>query len=368
MTSNPDLTAKYEEERLRTHEQSQIVSLQGQIDELRRLIKDQTNKYNWTLEQVRKTEALVVQVQSLFEQHREEIAQSIETSRRDIISVRKEVSSALMKIDEIVKPMRDMQAQIQQLAEARKQDRDQVFGWFKRLEDSEQHILSLQAELKQLDERQRQLAMQNDRLRDADALVAQEARKVGEELQVEKQNLRRQAVEAQQLVTDVHSILEEHSSRINHIDEIRQRVELFTDTLPVQIVELTNKLPDIAAEIKRVERISTERFLMNQERLEELRGQSEDKVATLQETEELHLRQMTSWLERIDSIVREIEQRLTRSTTRLENVQHQHISRIIELERRELQTLDMLMNVLQGQLEATRVAHLEGWGDEDSPA
>ena len=34
MTNKPNVTSKYEEERLRTQEQSQIVYLQGQLDDL----------------------------------------------------------------------------------------------------------------------------------------------------------------------------------------------------------------------------------------------------------------------------------------------------------------------------------------------
>ncbi len=45
MTNKPNVTSKYEEERLRTQEQSQIVYLQGQLDDLRRQIKEQGNKY-----------------------------------------------------------------------------------------------------------------------------------------------------------------------------------------------------------------------------------------------------------------------------------------------------------------------------------
>src|SRR5215208_495049 len=109
MTNKPNVTSKYEEERLRTQEQSQIVYLQGQIDELRRHIKDQTNKYNWAMEQVRKVEGEVVQIGGLFERHRQEIVQSLEGYRRDIAVLRKEVASALIKIEEGSKPIREMQ-------------------------------------------------------------------------------------------------------------------------------------------------------------------------------------------------------------------------------------------------------------------
>lgn len=357
--TNPDLTAKYEEERLRAHEQSQIVYLQGQIDELRRLLKDQTNKYNWAMEQVRKTEASVAQVQGLFDRHTEEVTRSVELVRRDVAGLRKEISGALVKVEESVKPIREMQAQIQQVAEARKQDRDYVSTWFGRIEQTEQQILTLQAQIKELDERQRQYVLQLDRLREADAATIQEARRVGDELQIEKQSLRRQAVESQQLVADVRGTLEDHAARIVRLDEIRQQIDLFAETLPRQISDLGARLPDIISEIKRIERLSTERFLMNQERLEDLRLQADEKLATLQEVDEQNLRQLTSWLERIDSWLRELEQRLSRTTSRVEVVQQSHIHRIVELERRELSTLANLLTAVRDQVEQVRAAHVE---------
>lgn len=356
--STPDLTAKFEEERLRAHEQSQIVYLQGQIDELRRLIKDQTNKYNWAMEQSRKTEAAVVQVQSLFERHIEEVNQGLEASRRDIAGLRKEIAGALMKIEEGIKPIREMQAQIHQLAEARRQDRDQVFPWFGRIEELEQKSLDLQSQIKEAEERQRQLVKQLDGLREADSIAIQEARRVGEELQVEKQSLRRQAIEAQQLVADMSSFFEDFDARLARIDEVHHRVELFAVTLPDQITEVASKLPDITAEIKRVERVSTERFLMNQERLEDIRHQSDEKLVELHETDERHLRQLTTWLEQVDSWVRELEQRLSRSSSRLESAQYTHIARIAELEQRELMVITALSDAFRQQAESIKMAQV----------
>jgi DNA repair exonuclease SbcCD ATPase subunit len=359
-----DLTAKYEEERLRANEQSQIVYLQGQIDELRRLLKDQTNKYNWAMEQVRKTEATVAQVQSLFDRHAEEVTQANELVRRDVVALRKEVAGALVKIDEGVRPIRDLQAQIQQVAEARKGDRDYVASWLGRIEQLERQILGVQAQTKELDERQRQLLLQLDRLREADTVAVQEARRVGDELQIEKQSLRRQSVEAQQLVMDVRTVLDEHASRIARLDEIRQHIDLFSETLPKQLTDLAGRLPELTSEIKRVERISSERFLMNQERLEEVRLQADEKITELQEADEQHLRQLTAWLERVDGYLRELEQRLTRSTARLEQANQSGSLRVAELERREVTTLDTLLDAFRAAAERTKAAQVEARGDE----
>jgi chromosome segregation ATPase len=363
--SNPDLTAKYEAERMRANEQSQIVYLQGQIDELRRLLKDQTNKYNWAIEQVRKTEAAVGQVQGLFDRHTEEVTQTTELVRRDVIALRKEIAGALVKIEEGVRPIRDIQSQIQQVAEARKQDRDFVAGWLTRIEQTEQQLLTIQAQIKEHDERQRQLQLQIDRLREADAATVQETRRVSDELQIEKQSLRRQAVEAQQLVADVRNSIEDHASRIARLDEIRKQIDLFAETLPRQYTELAAKFPDIINEIKRVERLSTERFLMNQERLEDLRQQSDEKIGAIQEAEDQHLTQLTSWLERIDGWLRELEQRITRATQRLETTQITQMSRIVELERREIGMLSGWLATMRDQVERTRAAQIEIRGGEE---
>lgn len=360
--SNSDLTARYEEERLRAQEQSQLVYLQGQIDELRRLLKDQTNKYQWAMEQIRKNEGTIAQIQSLFDRHTGEVAQANEIVRRDVVALRREVAAALVKIEDGLRPIRDMQAQIQQVAEARKQDRNFLAGWLSRIEQVERQIATLSSQVKELDERQRQLTLQLERLREADAAVMQEVRRFGDDLQVEKQSMRRMAVEAQQFVADLQPVVEEQRSRIDRLEEIRQHIDLFAEMLPAQIKELSAKIPDLIAEMKRIERISTERFLMNQERLEELRQMADERMSSLQETDEQYLRQMTAWLERIDSWLRELEQRLSRTTDRLELEQKAHLLRIMELERREVDTLQMQFDALQRRLEQVRAAQIESGG------
>lgn len=360
--SNSDLTARYEEERLRAQEQSQLVYLQGQIDELRRLLKDQTNKYQWAMEQIRKNEGTIAQIQSLFDRHTGEVAQANEIVRRDVVALRREVAAALVKIEDGLRPIRDMQAQIQQVAEARKQDRDFLAGWLSRIEQVERQIATLSSQIKELDERQRQLTLQLERLREADAAVMQEVRRFGDDLQVEKQSMRRMAVEAQQFVADLRPAVEEQRSRIDRLEEIRQHIDLFAEMLPSQIKEVAAKIPDLVTEIKRIERISTERFLMNQERLEELRQMADERMSTLQETDEQYLRQMTAWLERIDSWLRELEQRLSRTTDRIELEQKAHLLRIMELERREVDTLNAQLNLLRQRLEQVRAAQIESGG------
>jgi chromosome segregation ATPase len=359
MTNKPNVTSKYEEERLRAAEQSQIVYLQGQIDELRRLIKDQSNKYSWAMEQVRKVESSVGQVSGLLDRHRGEITQAIDTSRRDIATLRKEVAAALISIEDGTKPIREMQSQIKQVAEARKQDRDTVAGWLARIEDLERAITGWNAQIKESDERHRTLASRLDALYMADETVRTEVRKVSEELQVEKQSLRRQAVEAQQLVTELRPLIEAHGNRLNWLDDIRHQIDTYAEQIPNQIASLDVRIAEHAGELKRIERQATERFLMNQERLEEVRHQQEEKLVKLEETDDVHLRQLTAWLDRIDGWLRELEQRQAGLTSRLEEINRAHSLHLSDLERRDGSLIEVMLAGLRAQLEQIRAEQVE---------
>jgi DNA repair exonuclease SbcCD ATPase subunit len=352
-------TSKYEEERLRAAEQSQFVYLQGQIDELRRLLKEQSNKYAWAMEQIRRVEASVSQIEGLLDRQRQEMAQTLDSYRRDITALRKEVAGALVKIDEGLRPMREMQSQIQQLGEARRQDRDAIAPLFSRIDDLERRIASWNAQIKEAEERHRTLQARLNDVTAADEALRDEMRRLSEDLQIEKQSLRRQAVEAQQLVADIHPTLEAHASRLNRLDEIRQHIDLFAEQLPQQIAALNERLNTIPGEIKRVERISTERFLMNQERLEEIRQQQDEKIVALAETEEQHIRQLHTWLDRIDAWLRELEQRQNRTASHVEHVQRESLAYLVDLERRDVRLTETLLAALRAYADEIHAEQVE---------
>lgn len=357
--TNPPKPSKYDEERLRTAEQSQIVYLQGQIDELRRLLKDQSSKYAWAMEQVRKVEASVAQVDGLLDRQRLELNQMLDSYRRDIATLRKEVAGAMVKIDEGVRPIREMQAQIQQLGEARRQDRDALAPLFTRLDDLEQRVANWNSQIKEAEERHRAIAGRLNEFTAADEALRDDMRRLNEDMQIEKQSMRRQAVEAQQLVADIQPTLEAHTNRLNRLDEIRQHIDMFAEQLPGQIAALDERIGGVVGEVKRVERISTERFLMNQERLEEVRQQQDVKIASIEESEDQHVRQLTGWLERIDGWLRELEQRQSRTAGHVDSVQRESLSYLVDLERRDVRLIETLLAALHAQVDEIRAEQVD---------
>jgi chromosome segregation ATPase len=354
-----EVSARAEEEKQRVQEQSQLVYLQTQIDELRRMIKDQNNKYAWAIEQSRRSEGQVVQLQNLLERQAQEIQTTLEVYKREITALRREVAGAMLRVEEPIKPIREMQAQIHQLQEVRRQDREANAPWQGRVEEIEHKAKETLALVRESDDRFRQLQGQLDQFRVADSAALEHIRRLDEQIQIEKQNLRRQAVEAQQLVADVRGALDDPVARIGRLEERVRLNEEDLEAIPQHLDALAGRIPALQEEIRRVELVSTERFLMNQERLEDLRHQNDERMGELNESGEEHLLHITSWLERIDTWCREEEGRVARMGNRLELLQQRHETRISDLEAQELELMERIAGAWTGVLEVVKAGQVE---------
>jgi chromosome segregation ATPase len=354
-----ELTARYEEEKLRVQEQSQMINLQNQIDELRRLIKDQNNKYAWAMEQVRRVEGQNAQLQGIIERQAQDQQLVMEAYKRELSSLRRDIANALVRADEAVKPIREMQTQIHQLGESRRADREYVQPLFGRLDEVGERTRELAAHVRETDDRQRQVLPQLEQLRLTDHEAFEEMQRLSDEIQAEKQVLRRQAVEAQQMVSDARSALNEPTARIKHLEEVYKQLDKLVQTLPGRIEEIATKLPELRDDLRRVEILSTERFMLTQERVEELRHQNEERLVSLRDTDEEHLRHLTLWLERIDAWCREEEGRVARIGNRLDLLHQRHEHRLADLEEQELDLLQKLAGSWTALLEARLAADVE---------
>lgn len=359
MAQKNEITAKYEDEKLRVQEQSQLIYLQNQIDDLRRIIKEQNNKYAWAMEQVRRVEGQNAQLQGIMERQAQEQQTVLEAYKRELTALRRDIANALVRAEDGVKPIREMQATIHQLAESRRNDREYVQPLVGRIDEVADVARELVAQVRETEDRQRRFLTQIEQLRLADSEALEELRHLSDEIQAEKQALRRQAVEAQQMVSDARNALNEPVARIKHLEELQKNLEVMVKTLPGDIVEIAEKLPPLKEDIRRIEVISTERFMLTQERLEELRHQNEERLVDLRDTDEEHLRHLTSWLERIDGWCREEEGRVARIGNRLDLLFQRHENRLTDLEVQELQVLEQVSRAWSGLLEARRIADVE---------
>lgn len=353
------ITDKLAEERSRNAGQSQMIHLQNQIDELHRMLRDQTQKYQLAIEQVRHNEQQFAELQSQFVRQTQDVEQTVESFRRDMSTIRKEFSGLVVKVEDGFSPIRDMQAQIQELAEARKTDRVTVAGIINRINETEQKIGSLFALVREADERHRAMSTRIDSFQSTEDIRRAELRKTLEEIQVEKQQLRRQAVENQQLVADSKLMIAEQQSRVLRIDDYRTQIDKIINEVPEQLMVLGNRIAELLQETKKIERSANDHFLTNQQRIEEIRLQQDEKIVTLQDNEDRHLRQISAWIERVDSYVRDLEQRLTKTTNRIENMQYEHVNHFNDIDNRDIDLLNTMQKGIQVMLDRIKNERIE---------
>lgn len=98
---------------------------------------------------------------------------------------------------------------------------------------------------------------------------------------------------------------------------------------------------------------------MNQERLEEVRRQQEEKLVVLHETDDLHLRQLSAWLERLDSWGSEQEQRHARLASKVEAVLRDHDQHLLDLEQRDERLIDAMLMALRTRMEEIKAEQVE---------
>jgi len=359
MPQKNEIAAKYEEDKLRVQEQSQLIYLQNQIDELRRIIKEQNNKYSWAMEQVRRVEAQNAQLQGVIDRQAQEQQVVMESYKRELSTLRRDIANALVKAEESVKPIREIQASIHQLNESRRADREHAAPLFGRLDELEHAEREMMAHIREADDRYRQLLPQLEQLRLADDDVLEDIRRLGDEIKAEKQALRRQAVEAQQMVSDARNSMQEPVARLAHLEELHKNLEVMVRSLPPAIESVGEQLPGMKEDLRRIEIISTERFMLTQERLEELRHQNEERLVDLRDTDEQHLRHLTSWLERIDAWCREQEGRVSRVGNRIDVLFQRHENRLSDLETQEVKLLEQITGAWTTLLEGRRALDIE---------
>ncbi len=366
MPQKNEIAAKYEEEKLRVQEQSQMIYLQNQIDELRRLIKEQNNKYTWAMEQVRRVEAQNTQLQGVIDRQAQEQQVVMEAYKRELSTLRRDIANALVKAEESLKPVRELQAAIHQFNESRRTDREHIAPLFGRMDELEQVEREMMAHVREVEDRYRQMLPQIEQLRLADHEALDEMRRLGDEIKAEKQALRRQAVEAQQMVSDARHAMNEPVARLGHLEELHKQLGTLVRALPDQIEALAEQLPLIKEELRRIEIISTDRFMLTQERLEELRHQNEERLVDLRDTDEQHLRHLTSWLERIDGWCREQEGRVGRVGNRMDLLFQRHENRLTDLENQEVKLLEQVAGAWTVLLEGRRALDIERREPSDS--
>ena len=230
-----DMLKTSRDEDNRRRDEAQFYSLQQQLDELRRQLKENLARQQWFEELYKQNEGKLAQVQVAQDRLTHDVSQSMHARQIDEARLKTQVADLVQQVEAPGKQIRELRAQIHDLAESRKSDRDVDNTAQRQIDELQGQIRELNAHLSQVGDSQRQLRDLIQELDSALAEVRQEAIHVAELQTLEEQRLRRQGMELQGMFESLRQQFGDVSAKSQRVDDVRrqltERIEAVEDRI-----------------------------------------------------------------------------------------------------------------------------------------
>jgi chromosome segregation ATPase len=365
-----DILRTTRDEEGRRREDTTAYQMQQQIDDLRRQLRDALARQQWLEDLYKNTEGQVLQLQMLQERHTQDVAQSMQVRQIEDGRLKQQIAELGQKVEEPMKPIRDLRAQIAELIEARRMDRERTVTDSRQYESLQSQIRQLVSQIGVIADAQRQL---RDLVHELDAVnseTRQEIQRVAELQRIEEQRLRRQGVELQQMVESLREQFTEINSRSQRVDDVRRQLMEHIEGLRAQLNDSGDHSTRFDSLIQRLEKQVLENHTLVQERAETIRGQLAAELVELRQMGDQRMDRHITRFQQLEERIRELDGRLAEIPPHFETLRRrdEEIESVLDvLEERhlrmELQSIesqieDMRLRRNKKQTEATQKATL----------
>jgi chromosome segregation ATPase len=313
-----DMLKTSRDEDNRRRDEAQFYSLQQQLDELRRQLKENLARQQWFEELYKQNEGKLAQVQVAQDRLTHDVSQSMHARQIDEARLKAQVAELVQQVEAPGKQIRDLRAQIHDLAESRKSDRDVDNTAQRQIDELQGQIRELNAHISQVGDSQRQLRDLIQELDSALAEVRQEAIHVAELQTLEEQRLRRQGMELQGMFESLRQQFGDVSAKSQRVDDVRRQLTERIEAVEDRIGSAITGEESLHTEVERVEKQANEQNLIQQERLETVRVQIDAQLGEMRTINDQRTDRIMLRFNGIDDRMRAIEQALSEIPSRFD--------------------------------------------------
>jgi chromosome segregation ATPase len=338
----------------RKRDEAHFHGIQQQLDDLRRQLKESLARQQWFEELYKQGESRIAQVQQAQDRLTQDIAQALHARQVDEGRTKALVSDLAQKIDAPEKQLREIRAQIQGLTESRKSDRDADVVSQRQIDDLQRQIRDLNSLISKTGEGSRQLRDLMEDLRGSLAEVRQETAHVAELQRLEEQRLRRQGVELQGLFENLRQQFTEISAKSQRVDDVRHQLGERIEAIEGQLAPLQKDEADLQSDFERIEKLSTEQYLAQQERIETIRTQLEAQFAEQRQVGDQRMDRFMARFAGIDEHLRAIDQQLSELPSRFAALEQRDDAIGFEADSMEEWLIQRQLTALEDVLEDAR--------------
>lgn len=309
-------SARDEDQRKR--DESQLYNVQQQIDELRRQLKENLARQQWFEELYKQGEGRTAQLQLAQDRLAQDVAQALHARQIDDSRTKGQLSELAQRVEAPDKQIAQLRAQLQDLAEARKGERDVSAASQRQLEDLQRQIREINSHVGQVGEAQRHVRETIDDLRTTIGEVRQEALHVADLQRMEEQRLRRQGVELQGLFEALRQQFTEIAAKSQRVDDVRRQLTERIDAVEQRMNPIFDTEEGLKSSLEQLETLATEQYLAQQERLENVRLQLETQLGEQRQINDQRIDRSMSRFTATEERLRAVEASLNEMPSRFE--------------------------------------------------
>jgi len=354
-----DVLKSSQDEAQRKRDEAQFYSMQQQIDDLRRQFKETLARQQWFEELYRQSEGKVQQLQMSQDRLSQDVAQSLHARQVDEGRMKAQLAELAQKAENPEKQIRELKAQIGELSSGIKNDRDVDAADRKQVEDIQRQIREIYSSMSLLTDAQRQL---RDLVQELDAAIGEvrnEALHVAELQRMEEQRLRRQGVELQELFEALRQQFGEVSAKSQRVDDVRRQMVERIEGVEHEFTNIRGDHATVSHDIERLEKMSTEQYIVQQDRLEAVRTQIDSQLGEMRQMADQRMDRYMSRFTSVDERIRSLEQMLSEIPSRFEALERRDETIGAEADSIEEWLVLRQLEALEGVLEEVRKRRTE---------
>ncbi len=314
--SNMLKSARDEDQRKR--DEAQFYGIQQQLDELRRQLKENLARQQWFEELYKQSESKVSQMQTAQDRLINDVAQALHARQIDDGRMKGQIAELAQRVEAPEKQIRDLRAQLTELAESRRTDRDTDTDTQRRIEELHRLLRELNSHVSQSSEAHKQVRDMMKQINTEIEEVRRETIQVAELQSKEEQRLRRQGVELQSLFETLRQQFTEVAAKSQRVDDVRHQLSERIDALEKVIQPIYEVEETLGEDIERVEKQATEQYIAQQERLETVRHHLEMQAGELRQLSDQRTDHLLGRFSQVDERIRVAEAALAELPSRFE--------------------------------------------------
>jgi len=365
-----DILRTAREDEGRKRDDATLHQMQQQVDDLRRQLREAIARQQWLEDLYKNTEGQVMQLQTAQERHAQDVAQTLQVRQIEDGRVRQQIAELGQKVEEPLKPIRDLRAQIGELLDVRRQDRERTSKDVREYETLQGQIRQVVAQIGLVADGQRQL---RDLVQELDAVnneTRQEISRVTDLQRVEEQRLRRQGIELQEMVEAIKGQFVEITSRSGRVEEVRRQLLEHLEALAVMVGAGQENYDRLQSVIGRIEKQVGDNHDLGQDRVEAVRVQLAAELSEVRQLGDQRMERYVGRFQQLEDRIRDLDSRMADQSPHFETlyrrdeevealidvVEERHLR--LELESIESQISEMRARRAKKQAEVTQKATL----------